>query len=304
MRRRVGYRSIFLVAVLQLAALILTIPAGYAKPESRVSSGSDTQPAVGDNLQLCDNCPAFVRVPDAPASLRPVQFVSKFELTWKNYLAAYDDQACDLPALANMAGEQSLQAIRENIDLFRIDWPVTQLGPKKLQCYIEWLQKKTSYIVALPTGNEWEWLARGGRKDARYPWGDAPTGDDEALFGVDDMFVRMPKRPVPDEKGGEFIDGIEVGRSSPNAWGLYDLMGNVQELTTDKISGEAWYKSHPDPSANERVRSFSRTLVKGSDARNKDWSDVSISDKRYAVVVDGRYISPVGSRLILIEGAE
>lgn len=304
MQRRVGYRSIFLVAVLPLVALILIIPAGYAKPESPVSNVSDARPTVGDNFRLCDNCPAFVRVPDAPASLRPVRFVSKFELTWKNYLAAFDDQACDLPALANMAGKHSLQAIRENIDLFRIDWPITQLGPTELQCYIEWLQKKTSYKVALPTGNEWEWLARGGRKDARYPWGNAPTGGDEALFGIDDMFVRMPKRPLPDEKGGEFIDGIEVGRFSPNAWGLYDLMGNVRELTADNISGDAWYKSHPDPVANERVRSFSRTLVKGSDARNKDWSDVSISDKRYAVVVDGRYISPVGSRLILIERAE
>lgn len=302
--QRVSDRRKFLASVLQLVALILTIPVGYAKPESRIVSVSDTRPAVKEILQLCDECPTFVRVPDAPASLRPVRFVSKFELTWKNYLAAYDDQACDLPALANMAGEHSLQAIHENIDLFRIDWPVTQLGPKELQCYIGWLQKKMGYIVALPTGNEWEWLARGGRKDARYPWGDAPTGGDEALFGVDDMFVRMPKRPVPDAKGGEFIDGIEVGRSSPNDWALYDLMGNVRELTTDNISGDAWYKIHPDPSANSRMRSFFRTLVKGSDARNTDWSDVSISDKRYAVVVDGRYISPVGSRLILIERAE
>ena len=297
-------RLTFMVFALPLVPLLLTIPACYAKSESRASNDTEGRLTVGDYLQLCKDCPGFVRVPNAPASLRPVRFVSKFELTWKNYLAAVDDRACDIPARANIAGEQSLQTVRKNIDLFRIDWPITQLGPAELQCYIGWLQKKTGYIVALPTGSEWEWFARGGRKDARYPWGNAPTGGDEALFGTDDMFVRMPKGPVAHENGGEFIDGIEVGRSSPNPWGLYDLMGNVRELTTDQVSGEAWYRNNPDPAANERVRSFSRTLVKGSDARNKDWSDVSISDKRYAVVVDGRYIASVGSRLILIEGTK
>lgn len=288
-------------STLPIFAILLSVPACDAQSGTRTSSVPEPSIKIGEDLKICADCPAFVRVPDAPAPMRSIRFVSKFELTWRNYLAAHDDGSCKIPRYANMAGEYDLKAISANVDLFRVDWPATQLGPAEVACYIDWLQKKTGYVVALPTGAEWEWFARAGREGAKYPWGNSPTASDEALFGVDDMFNRLPEGPVPRNRGGEYVDGLKVGQSSPNLWGLYDIMGNVMELTADTISGEEWLQLKPNSAAIGKARSFPRVLVKGSDARNKDWSGVSISDKHYSVIIGSRYTVRVGTRLILLK---
>ena len=74
--------------------------------------------------------------------------------------------------------------------------------------YCGWLSGARGRRVRLPTESEWEYAARGGVDNARYPWGWGPP-DDRACFRA-----AAPR---------------SVGSYPPNGFGLYDMAGNVYE---------------------------------------------------------------------------
>lgn len=86
--------------------------------------------------------------------------------------------------------------------------PVAFVSREEAEAYCAWLSERRGVTVRLPTEAEWEWAARGGIRRARYPWGwGDPNG--RARFDADG-----PGR---------------VGSYRPNAYGLYDMAGNVFE---------------------------------------------------------------------------
>jgi formylglycine-generating enzyme required for sulfatase activity len=83
--------------------------------------------------------------------------------------------------------------------------------------YAEWLSAKTGHFYRLPTEAEWEYACRAGSQTA-YPWGDDAKRLGEFAWYDDNADGKYQKIAV----------------KKPNAWGLYDMLGNVMEWTLDQ----------------------------------------------------------------------
>jgi formylglycine-generating enzyme len=114
--------------------------------------------------------------------------------------------------------------------------PVMCVNWDDAKAYAAWLSKVTGKTYRLPSEAEWEYAARAGSKGTRY-WGDAP--DDSCKYGnFADMagaialgWDKKPDKIFMCNDGHAYT--APVGSFKPNAFGLYDMMGNVWEWVDD-----------------------------------------------------------------------
>ncbi|MCK1273552.1 sulfatase modifying factor 1 [Bradyrhizobium sp. GM2.2] len=102
------------------------------------------------------------------------------------------------------------------------DHPVVHVSFSDAAAYAHWAGK------GLPTEAEWEFAARGGLEAEEYAWGDA-------LMPGGKHMANIWQGNFPVQNLGE--DGYErtspVMAFPPNGYGLYDMIGNVWEWTSD-----------------------------------------------------------------------
>ena len=94
------------------------------------------------------------------------------------------------------------------------------------------LSKKERKKYRLPTEAEWEYACRAGTQD-RYHFGRSNASFSDYGWSRENAW---------DAKGERFAH--PVGLKKPNAWGLYDMHGNVREWCQDVYTRE-YYGNSP-----------------------------------------------------------
>ena len=143
--------------------------------------------------------------------------------------------------------------------------PVVCVNLGDAQAYIRWLNQKTGERYRLPTEAEWEYSARAGTETRRY-WGDDPAyacsyanvGDQTEAAQLD-----LDKSKMHSCSDG-YVYTSPVGSFQANAFGLYDMLGNVWEWTCSAYT-ESGYDGSEKTCINDTK---SRRLYRGGSWNN------------------------------------
>jgi|AGTN01.1.fsa_nt_gi Uncharacterized conserved protein len=165
---------------------------------------------AGDGFRDCPQCPEMVRLPGLS--------MARTETTRGQWLACVKAGFCR-DKLVRWPGD---------------GMPMTEVTVRDAETYAAWLSKVTGRRYRLPTEAEWEAAARAGTATA-YPWGEAMEPGRAVCRSCDPRFDRHP---------------APAASMAPNPWGLFDMNGNVWELTADcwapgcrqrVVKGGSWY---------------------------------------------------------------
>ena len=147
----------------------------------------------------------------------------------------------------------------------RWDHPVVHIALKDAQAYCSWKGKR------LPTEAEWEYASRGGKDGLPFSWG--TEVQPEGKFMANTFQGAFPVRDL-------VLDGFNgtapVKSFPPNAYGVYDMIGNVWEWTSDYYDA-TYYASLPN------------TLVENPTGSTKSFDPQEPHAKKY-VIKGGSYL--------------
>jgi hypothetical protein len=152
----------------------------------------------------CDTCPDMQPLPTAKLA------VSKYAITFDEWDACVAEGGCNgyIPADQGWGRGQH---------------PVINVSWQDAKAYTKWLTRKTGAQYRLLTDNEWEVAARAGTATDYY-WG-AKVGKNNA--NCDNCGTQWDNRST-----------APVGSFAPNAFGLYDMLGNVWQWVEDPSGPE------------------------------------------------------------------
>jgi len=139
--------------------------------------------------------------------------IGKTEVTWDEYDIYW--QRMDLSPEQRASGFDAENRPSKPYSAPDRGWghagfPAGSIHPLEAQKYVKWLSKVTNKKYRLPTEAEWQYAATGGGADKDV--------SDKAKVKDQAWFINNSDDTTHD-----------VGKKKPNAWGLFDMLGNVCE---------------------------------------------------------------------------
>jgi formylglycine-generating enzyme required for sulfatase activity len=139
--------------------------------------------------------------------------------------------------------------------------PVTCVSWNDAQAFCAWLSAKEQAVYRLPTEAEWEYACRAGTEtpycsgadpDSVYAYANVADVSLHAMYP--EQVLRQRVAGLEEANADGFVFTAPHARFLPNAWGLYDMHGNVWEWCSDRYSDRI-YKEY----SKEAITSGSRS---------------------------------------------
>ena len=144
--------------------------------------------------------------------------------------------------------------------------PAVGISWHDAQAYARWLSLLTNKTYRLLSESEWEYVARGGTTTSRY-WGDLTSDQCAYANGADFSAKRYSTDPNVAECDDGFVGPTIVGSFKENAFGLYDVLGNVREWTQDCWNPS--YRGAPTDGSDWDGGDCSRRVVRGGSSGSR-----------------------------------
>jgi formylglycine-generating enzyme required for sulfatase activity len=232
---------------------------------------SDSPLKSGDVFKDCESCPELVVIPagkflmgdtefsyqtmfivnghrDPPFRNGPVHQVEikkpfamgRFEITLEEWDACVKEGPCEV---RRSAPTSLAEQWRKGLGSGR--YPQQFVNFEDVQTYMVWMTKKTGFIYRLPSEAEWEYAARGGT-DTHFWWGNEYISNKTVVTYMN-------------PEGGDIA---EVGSKEANPFGLFDMLGNLNEWTLDCVHDD--YKAAPTDGAAWLEGNCKQRMVRGA----------------------------------------
>ncbi len=194
------------------------IPAGRFVMGDR-DKRSETIEGVEVAIQQAGNGPYWGR-PDREVTISQPFYMGSHEVTQEQYDRIMGPDAGREGRYDATKGMPRAATLPEGV----LSW-------REAAAFCETLSAKTGMHVWLPTEAQWEYACRAGSTTI-FPWGNDPA-DVHAHCNV--VLIRQGETLATAERTSGFRGYAPVGSFMPNAWGLFDMLGNAEEWCHD------WY---------------------------------------------------------------
>jgi formylglycine-generating enzyme required for sulfatase activity len=227
MRKEIRPRLRRAAASLLLGALALGIilsstgRVGAQEGAAKLEPYVETLPKSVVKIKMVPIPGGTIKIGNENVTIKPF-WIASTETPWE----AYDVFTASGPPSPPYGQEISLDALSlpsKSYILPDLGWghntyPVINVSHLSVYMYCKWLSGATGKKYRLPTEAEWEWACRAGKTG---PWKmDKATMEKQVWYARNSDRLTHP-----------------VGTKAPNAWGLYDMLGNPGEWALD-MKGE------------------------------------------------------------------
>ncbi len=163
------------------------------------------------------------------------------------------------------------------------DYPVVGVSWEQANAFCNWRSAiKEDFLskngilpihpYRLPTEAEWEYAARGGKINNKYPWGSYYTSNEKGCY----LANFKPKRGNYVSDSNYSTKTMKVGTFDPNGYGLYDMAGNVSEWTSTAFDIAGYELTHDmNPEFQFNASQNDPPALKRKVIRGGSWKDVS-----------------------------